>query len=100
MQFEKALVGGTAPLWAIKIQNNARIHHRFHLGYRMGIFYFRRQWKRNFGKLYYEHYFSHILERYLRVPGYLTKGITDFSFELNDNGQPFYVATIYEKQIG
>ena len=46
------------------------------------------------------HYFRHNLIRYLRNNGYLTKGIADFTFELSDDGRPFYIVTEYEKKVG
>ena len=46
------------------------------------------------------HYFGHNLQRYLRANGYMTKGITDYTFELSDDGKPYYVVTLFEKMIG
>jgi len=46
------------------------------------------------------HYFSHNIVRYLRENGYMTKGIADYTFELSDDGRPYYVVTLYEKTIG
>lgn len=40
------------------------------------------------------------LERYIYFNGYLTKGLTDFTFEIDDNGEPFWVITLYAKKIG
>ena len=46
------------------------------------------------------HYFSGNLLRHLRANGYLNRGIADFTFELSDLGQPYYVVTLFEKRIG
>ena len=46
------------------------------------------------------HFFAHNLQRHLRKNGYITKGITDFTFELSDDGRPYYVVTLFEKKIG
>lgn len=46
-------------------------------------------------------YFGYNVERHLRNNGYLTQGITDFSFEIRDgDGRPFWVVTTYEKKVG
>ncbi len=45
-------------------------------------------------------YFSKELERHLYFNGFATRGLTDFTFEIDDSGKPFYVATIYERKIG
>lgn len=47
-----------------------------------------------------ESYMDKDLERYLRNNGYLTKGITDYTFEIRDDGRPFWVVTTYEKTVG
>ncbi len=36
------------------------------------------------------------ITRYVRNSGYLTVGVTDYSFELDDNGRPYWVITKYE----
>lgn len=36
------------------------------------------------------------ITRYVRNSGYLTAGVTDYSFELDDNGRPYWVITKYE----
>ena len=45
-------------------------------------------------------YFSEDLNRYIYTHGYMTKGFTDFSFEIDDNMNPYYVVTLYEKAVG
>lgn len=45
-------------------------------------------------------YFGYNVERHLRSNGYLTNGITDFSFEVRDDGRPFWVVTTYVKKVG
>lgn len=46
------------------------------------------------------HYFGHNLVRYLRTQGYMTSGITDYTFELSDDGKPYYIVTLFDKTIG
>ncbi|XLQ20153.1 MAG: hypothetical protein ACKUBY_00030 [Candidatus Moraniibacteriota bacterium] len=38
--------------------------------------------------------------RYIYNRGYSTIGLTDWTFEINDEGRPFYVVTTYEKAVG
>jgi hypothetical protein len=40
------------------------------------------------------------LERHLYLNGYMAKGLTDFTFEINDLGHPYWVVTIFERKIG
>ena len=47
-----------------------------------------------------EAFFSDNLKRHIYFNGYTTTGFTDFTFEINDNGEPFWVVTLYSKQIG
>jgi hypothetical protein len=47
-----------------------------------------------------EAYFDSNIERYLYFNGYSTTGLTDFSFEIDDEGNPFWVVTMYNKKIG
>ena len=47
-----------------------------------------------------EGYFSDFLERHLYLNGYYNVGLTDYSFEINDEGVPFWVITKYKKKIG
>ena len=44
-------------------------------------------------------YFSRNLERHLRYNGYLTKGLTDFSFEIDENGKAWWVVTVFTPTI-
>ena len=41
-------------------------------------------------------YFGEVITRYVRNSGYLTAGLTDYSFELDDDGKPYWVITKYE----
>lgn len=45
-------------------------------------------------------YFFQDLERYLYFKGYMFQGLTDYTFEINDEGTPFWVVTQYKKTIG
>jgi len=45
-------------------------------------------------------YFGDYPERHLYSNGYMTRPLHSFSFEIDDEGNPFYVATIYEKRVG
>lgn len=45
-------------------------------------------------------YWGDQLKRYLRSSGYFAKGITDYSFEIRDDGRPFWVVTLFEKRVG
>lgn len=47
-----------------------------------------------------EAYFGSNIERYLYINGYATVGLFDYSFEINDKGNPFWVVTKYLKKIG
>lgn len=50
---------------------------------------------------YHPHsFFFHDLERYLRFTGYAFDGITDYSFELDDEGQPYWVVSTYKNLRG
>ncbi len=40
------------------------------------------------------------LERHLYTHGFVFRGTTDYTFELDDSGNPFYVVTVYEPSIG
>jgi hypothetical protein len=44
-------------------------------------------------------YFSHNLERHLRQNGYSDKGLTDFTFEIDDNGQAWWTTTVFTPTI-
>jgi hypothetical protein len=45
-------------------------------------------------------FFGDHLHRHVYFHGYNTVGLTDFSFEIDDTGKPFWVITSYEKSIG
>lgn len=47
-----------------------------------------------------EAYFGDNLERYLYFHGYWHIGLTDYSFEIDDSGIPYWVVTKYKKTIG
>jgi len=47
-----------------------------------------------------EAYFFDNLYRYLYFHGYWTVGLTDYSFEIDDAGTPYWVVTKYKKTIG
>jgi hypothetical protein len=47
-----------------------------------------------------EAYFQSNIERHLYASGYAFVGLADFSFEIDDEGTPFWVVTKYEKKIG
>ncbi len=47
-----------------------------------------------------EAYFFQNLERYLYFNGYWNVGLTDYSFEIDDEGIPYWVVTKYKKTIG
>ncbi|MEN7551616.1 hypothetical protein AAG747_27120 [Rapidithrix thailandica] len=40
------------------------------------------------------------LARHIYFNGYMTKGFTDFTFELDDQGKPYWVVTLLDKKIG
>lgn len=43
-------------------------------------------------------YFGNDLKRYIRSQGYGTVGLTEYTFELNDEGRPYWVVTTYENR--
>jgi hypothetical protein len=45
-------------------------------------------------------FFQSDIRRYLYFNGYATVGLTDFSFEIDDKGNPFWIVTKYAKKIG
>ncbi|MDZ7899757.1 MAG: hypothetical protein U5N85_17255 [Arcicella sp.] len=45
-------------------------------------------------------FFWDYLRRHVYFNGYSTVGLTDFSFEIDDSGKPFWVITTFEKSIG
>ncbi len=44
-------------------------------------------------------YFSDDLHRHIYMSGYKTVGLTDYSFELDDSGKPYWVVTKYNNSI-
>ncbi len=44
--------------------------------------------------------FAEDLSRHIYRNGFRTKGYEDFSFEINDEGKPYWVVTLFEKKIG
>ncbi|MDO8599374.1 MAG: hypothetical protein Q7S02_04650, partial [bacterium] len=44
-------------------------------------------------------YFGTNLERHLRANGYLAKGLTDYTLELDDSRAPWWVVTVYEPTV-
>lgn len=47
-----------------------------------------------------EAFFGDYLERHLYFSGFFNTGLTDFSFEIDDDGNPYWVVTKYKKKIG
>ncbi len=47
-----------------------------------------------------ESYFNYDLQRHIYTHGYISSGLTDFSFELDDAGKPYWVVTKYTNTIG
>ncbi|AZQ62856.1 hypothetical protein EI427_11605 [Flammeovirga pectinis] len=45
-------------------------------------------------------FFMSDLERHIYFNGYMTKGFTDYSFEIDDNGKPYWIITLYNKEVG
>jgi hypothetical protein len=45
-------------------------------------------------------YFGSDIRRHIYMNGYMTTGLTDFIFEVDDKGNPFWVVTKYQKKIG
>ena len=45
-------------------------------------------------------YFGDVLERHLRANGYASRGLHDYSFEIDDAGRPRWVVTTYRRTIG
>lgn len=44
-------------------------------------------------------YFGHDLERHVYSQGYQFRGVTDFTFEIDDGGHPWFTATLYTPTI-
>lgn len=47
-----------------------------------------------------EAYFFSNLERHVYFKGYYTFGLTDYTFEIDDEGHPYWVITKFKKKIG
>lgn len=45
-------------------------------------------------------YFGSNAERMLRFSGYATRGLADFSPEVDEEGNPFLVATVFDRMVG
>jgi hypothetical protein len=45
-------------------------------------------------------YFFDDIKRHVYFNGYTSLGLTDFTFEIDEEGKPFWVISTYEKQIG
>lgn len=45
-------------------------------------------------------FFGSQVERHAYFNGYMTTGLADFNFEIDDAGKPFWVATKYSKEVG
>ena len=45
-------------------------------------------------------YFGDDIERHIKFNGYLHKGLNDHCFEIDNNGQPYWVLSSYEQTIG
>ena len=44
-------------------------------------------------------FFADDLVRHVKLSNNISKPLTDYSFELDDNGRPYYVVTVYENEI-
>ncbi|WMX15189.1 hypothetical protein [Aureispira sp. CCB-E] len=47
-----------------------------------------------------EAYFGSNLHRHLYLSGYMTTGLTDYTFEIDDEGTPYWVVTLYSHEVG
>lgn len=47
-----------------------------------------------------EAYFLQDLHRYLYVKGVVNYGMTEFTLEVDDNGRPYWVVTLYDHKVG
>ncbi len=45
-------------------------------------------------------FFGDDLERHLRFNGYATVGLTDYSSEIDDDGRPYAVVTVFNRRVG
>lgn len=44
--------------------------------------------------------FKYDIERHIRINGYVNRGLNDHSFEINNNGRPYWVLSAYDQKIG
>jgi hypothetical protein len=51
-------------------------------------------------KYQFESYFNNFLPRHLYAHGFFNIGLTDYTFEIDDAGKPFWVVTLFKKRIG
>ncbi|WP_455537904.1 hypothetical protein [Terrisporobacter sp.] len=47
-----------------------------------------------------EAYFLQDLHRHIYLSGVVNYGMTEFTFEIDDNGRPYWVASLYEHSVG
>ncbi len=47
-----------------------------------------------------EAYFNHDLHRHLYLHGYVTRGLADFTFEVDDDGEPYWTTKVYTNKVG
>jgi hypothetical protein len=47
-----------------------------------------------------EAYFNSNLHRHLYLNGYFNTGLTDYTFEIDDEGTPYWVVTLYTHEVG
>ncbi len=45
-------------------------------------------------------YFGSYVKRLVRANGYMSSGLTDYSFEIDDSGRPHWVITRYDRTVG
>jgi hypothetical protein len=45
-------------------------------------------------------FFQSNIHRHVYFNGYATTGLTDFTFEIDESGKPFWVITTYDKKVG
>ncbi len=47
-----------------------------------------------------EAFFGALIERHVYFNGYMTVGLGDFEFEIDDSGKPFWIVSLYKKRVG
>ena len=47
-----------------------------------------------------EAYLLQDLQRHMYLKGIVNAGMTDFTFEIDDKGKPYWVTTLYEHKVG